>query len=86
MIETGGVGLLAFLALLAGALTATWRGFRRAGANSEGALFLGSWLAIIGMAFHLTNWSGWREAHVWFALGLAAACQNAWGASRRPST
>jgi hypothetical protein len=78
MIETGGIGLIAFLALLVGALTATWRGFRRAGARVEGAVFLGSWLAIVGMAFHLTNWSGWREAHVWFALGFAAACQNAW--------
>lgn len=77
MIETGGLGLAAFLSILVGALVTAWRGFRSAGARSEGALFLGIWLGILGMAFHLTNWSGWREAHVWCALGLAFACREA---------
>lgn len=77
MAETGGLGLAAFLWIVVGALGSAWRGFRSAGARSEGALFLGAWLGIIGMSFHLTNWSGWREAHVWFALGLACACREA---------
>jgi O-antigen ligase/polysaccharide polymerase Wzy-like membrane protein len=82
MMETGGLGLAAFLSIVIGALVAAWRGFKSAGARSEGALFLGIWLGIVGMAFHLTNWSGWREAHVWFALGLAYACHSAFQRSR----
>ncbi len=77
LMETGGLGLAAFLSVLLGALTAAWRGFRSSASRSEGALFIGIWLGIIGMAFHLTNWSGWREAHIWFAFGLAFAAREA---------
>ncbi len=84
LIETGGIGLAAFLVLLLGAARVAWHGVRRAGIRPEGALFLGLWLGTIGMALHLTSWSGWREAHVWFTLGLAYACHCAF--HRAPNT
>ncbi len=34
-------------------------------------------MGMSGMAFHLTNWSGWREAHIWCAIGLAVAARQA---------
>jgi O-antigen ligase len=82
LIETGGVGLLAFVALLLVGLSMAWRGFRAFGARKEGGLCFGICMGIIGMSLHLTNWSGWREAHVWFAIGLAFA---AWQAFTPPA-
>jgi O-antigen ligase len=73
-LETGGLGLSAFVVLLAGAMLVSWRRAARARATPEGAVLLGVCLGLGGLALHLTNWSGWREAHVWLALGLAYAC------------
>lgn len=79
-IEVGGLGLLAFVGLLAGGFIVAWRGYRRYGASVEGALFFGIAMGIAAMAFHLVNWSGWREAHIWLIIGLAIACDRAFAA------
>jgi O-antigen ligase len=73
LIETGGVGAVSFLLALGAACGAVWRSYRQLGPARGGGLSLGIWLGMLGMAFHLANWSGWREAHIWFAIGLAVA-------------
>jgi hypothetical protein len=77
LIETGGAGLLSFAVLLFAALTSAWRGFRCYLQRQEGGLCFGVCMGIVGMSLHLTNWSGWREAHIWFAMGLAFAIEEA---------
>jgi O-antigen ligase len=77
LIETGGAGLLAFLSILITALRSSWRGFQFFGLSRESALCFGICMGILAMGLHLTNWSGWREAHVWFVIGLAFAAQQA---------
>jgi O-antigen ligase len=85
LIETGGVGLIAFATLLLAALNAAWRGFKAFGGRREGGLCFGICMGIVGMSLHLTNWSGWREAHVWFVLGLAFAARRAFTLSSQPA-
>jgi hypothetical protein len=86
-LETGGLGLLGFLGLLLVSLTV---GLRRAvicGAQAEGALMFGLVIGVLTMAVHLSNWSGWREAHVWYAFGMTIAAARAFGHSpERPET
>lgn len=81
-IETGGLGLLGFVALLVTALTASWRGFRAHMTDSEGALFLGVFLGTLGLAVHINFYGSltWA-AHGFFALGLSFAAERAFRAS-----
>lgn len=79
LIETGGLGLVSFLTLLAAGFVAARAGLRRFASSDEGALCLGLVLGFTGMVVHLAQWSGWREAHVWFLIGLALTATYSFG-------
>jgi O-antigen ligase len=81
-LETGGLGVLSLFWLVAASLRGAWSGFRRFRAAQEGALFLGLGLGVLAMAVHLTNWSGWREEHVWYAIGITIAASRAFARTR----
>jgi O-antigen ligase len=82
LMETGGIGAVSFLLAFGAALGSAWKSFRKLGPSREGGLSLGIALGMLGMAFHFTNWSGWREAHIWFSIGLAVAASQTISACR----
>jgi O-antigen ligase len=79
-IETGGLGVMGFVALLCVALWTSWHAFRYHRLQREGSLFFGLFIGTLGVVIHMNFYGSlsWTP-HGFLAIGLTMAANKVLG-------